>query len=150
MNGKPFKQLCTGDIFRSSHEVRAAEEDDFIKLSGDMNPLHLDEDFAQSSGFRGRLAHGLLVSSFLLRTFGIASDCPGFLCLSQTMRFLKPVYIGDRIEVVVRVVQKSELLRILVLDTTVLNQQGKIVLSGEAKVMMLEKKAHYRRPRCSL
>lgn len=142
MSGKPFEELRKGEIVRWSHEISAEEEDAFIKLSGDMNPLHLDEDFAQSNGFRGRLAHGLLVSSFLVRTFGMVLACPGFLCLSQTMRYLKPVYIGDRIEIIVRVVQKSKSLRMLVLNTTVLNQQGENVLIGEAKVMMLGGKEH--------
>ena len=144
MSGKPFLELRTGDTFRSSHGISAVEEDGFIKLSGDMNPLHLDDDFAQGNGFCGRLAHGLLVSSFLLRTFGGVSDFPGFLCLSQTMRYVQPVYIGDRVEVVVRVAHKSESLRILVLDTTVSNQQGKTVLTGEAKVLLLEQKEHVR------
>jgi 3-hydroxybutyryl-CoA dehydratase len=140
MIGKLFEELCEGEIVRCSHEISAEEENAFIKLSGDMNPVHIDEDFAHNNGFRGRLAHGLLVSSFLLPTFGMVSACPGFLCLSQTIRFLKPVYIGDRIELITRVVQKSESLRVVVLHTTVLNQKGEKVLTGEAKVKMLEEK----------
>ncbi|MGH9426540.1 MAG: MaoC family dehydratase, partial [Terriglobia bacterium] len=136
MTEKRFEELGEGEIVRCSHEISAEEEDAFIKLSGDMNPLHIDEDFAQSNGFDGRLAHGLLISSLLLRTFGMVSGCPGFLCLSQTTRFLKPVYIGDRIELIAKVVQKSESLRVLVLETTVFNQKREKVLTGEAKVMM--------------
>lgn len=124
-----------GKSVRWTHEVTQEDVDGFAHLSGDVNPLHLDDAFARRQGFRGRVAHGMLLGAFLSRVLGTVFPGPGVLWLSQTMRFLQPVYIGDQIEIVVRVVHRSELLRTLVLETTVLNQRGETVLTGEARVM---------------
>jgi len=140
MNGRIFEQLGAAEVARWSHEVTAEDVDSFAQLSGDVNPLHLDDDFARQHGFRGRVVHGMLVSAFLSRVLGTLLPGPGTLWLSQTTRFPLPVFIGDRVDVVVRVKHKSEALRTLVLETTVLNQAGDTVLDGEARVMLLEQR----------
>ena len=138
MTPRPFECLAEGDIGRWQHEITAAEVDRFADLSGDVNPLHLEDTFARRHGFRGRVVHGMLVSAFLSRVLGTVLPGPGVLWLSQNTRFLQPAYIGDTIEVIVRITHRSEALRTLVLETTVLNQRGETILTGEAKVMMLE------------
>jgi acyl dehydratase len=137
MSGKPFAELKQGDTIRWRHEVTAEEVDTFARLSGDVNPLHLDDAFSRQHGFRGRVVHGALVSAFISRVLGTQLPGPGCLWLSQTTRFAQPVYIADPIEVVVRVVYKSESLRTLVLETIVENLRGERVLDGEAKVSVL-------------
>ncbi len=139
MSAKPFAELKQGDTVRWRHEVTADEVDSFARLSGDVNPLHLDDAFGRQHGFRGRVVHGALMSAFISRVLGTELPGPGCLWLSQTMRFARPVYIADPIEVVVRVVHKSESLRTLVLETTVENLRGETVLEGEAKVAVLPK-----------
>ena len=137
MRDHALEGICLGDTVYSSHEISRQDEDDLIRLSGDANPLHSDDAFARQHSFRERLAHGLLVSSCLLPAFAKLSAAPGFLCLSQTLQYRKPVYVGDRLEAVVRVVHKSEATRVLVVATTVLNQEGEPVLTGEAKIQLL-------------
>ena len=137
MSGKSFAELTQGDTVRWRHEVTAEEVDSFARLSGDVNPLHLDDAFGRQHGFRGRVVHGALVSAFISRILGTELPGPGCLWLSQSMRFARPVYVADPIEVVVRVVHKSDSLRTLVLETTVENLRGETLLEGEAKVAVL-------------
>jgi acyl dehydratase len=137
MSGKSFAELEKGDTVRWRHEVTAEEVDAFARLSGDFNPLHLDDAFGREHGFRGRVVHGALVSAFISRILGTELPGPGCLWLSQSMRFTRPVYISEPIEVVVRVIHKSESLRTLVLETIVENLRGEPILVGEAKVTAL-------------
>jgi acyl dehydratase len=137
MSRKSFAELQKGDTIRWRHEVTAEEVDSFARLSGDVNPLHLDDAFGQQRGFRGRVVHGALVNAFISRVLGTELPGPGCLWLSQTTRFAQPIYVADPIEVVVRVVHKSDSLRTLVLETTVENLRGETVLVGEAKVRAL-------------
>jgi acyl dehydratase len=137
MSAKSFAELKQGDTVRWRHAVTAEEVDSFARLSGDVNPLHLDDAFGRQHGFRGRVVHGALVSAFISRVIGTELPGPGSLWLSQTTRFAQPVYIADPIEVVVRVVHKSESLRTLVLETTIVNARGETVMDGEAKVRAL-------------
>ena len=134
MSAKPFAEVREGDTVRWRHEVTPEEVEAFARLSGDVNPLHLDDAFGQQRGFRGRVVHGALVNAYISRILGTELPGSGCLWLSQSTRFSRPVYVADPIEVVVRVVHKSESLRTLVLETTVANQRGEIIVAGEAKV----------------
>jgi len=117
--------------------VTAEDVDGFAGLSGDTNPLHLDDGFARQQGFRGRVVHGMLLGAFLSRVVGTVLPGPGVVWLSQSIRFEKAAYVGDRVEVCVSVKHKSPALRTLVLETKVTNQRDDTLLSGEAKMMML-------------
>jgi 3-oxoacyl-[acyl-carrier protein] reductase len=137
MRPRPFGQLVEGTSVSWSHTVTEADVDAFAALSGDDNPLHLDERFARQNGFRTRVAHGMLVGAFISRVLGTLLPGPGVLWLSQTMRFRRPVYVGEEIEVSGRITHRSEALRTLVLDVSV-RTADEVVLTGEAKVMMLQ------------
>jgi 3-oxoacyl-[acyl-carrier protein] reductase len=138
MHSQTFDALRVGAETRWAHLVTAEEVDAFARLSGDLNPLHLDAGYARRQGFSGRVVHGALVGAFLSRVLGTRLPGPGVLWLSQDTKFLQPVYINDRIEVCVTVKHKAEALRSLLLETTVTNQHGDVVVRGEAKVMLLE------------
>jgi 3-oxoacyl-[acyl-carrier protein] reductase len=135
---RPFATLAAGESVAWQHTVSAEEVDAFVELSGDDNPLHVDDAFARAHGFRGRVVHGMLVGAFLSRVLGTALPGPGVLWLSQSMRFQHAVYVGETIEVEVRIAHKAESLRSLVLETTVRNQAGAVALTGEARVMVLQ------------
>ncbi len=121
-----------------SHVISAEEVEAFIRLSGDTNPLHTNDPFAQQHGFRQRVVHGMLLNAFVSRIIGTVLPGPGALWLSESTRFLRPVYPGDRIEAVIRVAHRSESLQIMVLKTAMTNQRGDPVLEAEAKVMLLK------------
>jgi len=105
----------------------------YADLTGDKNPIHLDEGYAKKTFFKKRIAHGMLVSSFISSI--IANDFPGegSIYLSQELKFLKPCYIGDELEYVVKQVDKVKYK--FYLSTQVYNGNGHLILDGFAVVM---------------
>jgi acyl dehydratase len=134
---KSFAELVQGDVVTWRHAVTAAEVEAFARLSGDVNPLHLDDDFGRQRGFRGRVVHGAFVNALISRILGTQLPGPGCLWLSHNVRFRRPVYIDEDIDITVRVVHKSEALRTLALETTVTNSRGETLVTGDAKVNVL-------------
>lgn len=137
MGAKPFAQLAEDDCARVTVELTGDDVDRFAELSGDVNALHLDDGYARSHGFRSRVVHGMLLSAFLSRVLGTVLPGPGTVWLSQDLRFPKAAYVGDRAEITVRVKHKSDALRTLVLETSMTNEQGDMLMTGEAKTMVL-------------
>jgi 3-oxoacyl-[acyl-carrier protein] reductase len=137
MKRRPFADLAEGEIARWSHQISAANVDAFAELSGDVNPLHVEDDFARKHGFRGRVVHGMLLGAYLSRVLGTVLPGPGVVWLSQSTRFVQPAYVGDRIEVVVRIAHKSPALRTLVLEISISNHREETLMTAEAKVMMV-------------
>jgi len=134
---RPWVTFEVGQEASWTHTILGSEVDDFARLSGDVNPLHLDDDYARRQGFRSRVVHGMLLSAWLSRVLGILLPGPGVLWLSQKTRFAQPAYVGDEITVTVRVTHVSPALRSLVLDTTITNHRQEKLMTGEAKTMML-------------
>jgi len=140
MTSRPFASLAEGEVARWSHEITGSDVDEFARLSGDENPLHMDDEFARRQGYRGRVVHGMLLGAYLSRVVGTVLPGPGVVWLSQDVRFANPAYIGDTIEVCVHVKHKSPALRTLVLESTITNQRGDKLVIGEGKMMMLAQK----------
>ncbi len=115
--------------------VRTVTEADivrFAEVSGDHNPVHLDEEYAAGTQFGGRIAHGSLSASFISAVLGNELPGPGAIYLSQTLKFLAPVRIGNTITASVEVIALREEKRIVILRTDCTNQHGVVVLTGEA------------------
>lgn len=106
----------------------------FARATGDFNPLHLDEEYARKTPFRGRIVHGLLTAGLISALLGNKLPGPGTVYLSQTLRFLSPVRIGDEITATVEIKSIEE--RRIILKTTCTNHNGTVVLSGEAEVLI--------------
>ena len=116
---------------------RTITEDDillFALVSGDHNPIHLDAEYAEKSLFGKRIAHGFLIGSLISAVLGNDMPGPGSIYLGQTLKFLAPIHIGDTVTVTVKVVAIREDKRIITLHTDCTNQNGTLVLSGEATV----------------
>lgn len=129
-------------IGQSASFSRTVTETDFTLfagLSGDYNPIHVDKEYAKQTFFGERISHGLLTASFLSRLLGMHMPGPGSIYVSQTLNFIKPVYIGDTITAQAEVIKIDKAKRLLTLKTTCVNQAGSIVLDGEG-VMKLPKK----------
>jgi acyl dehydratase len=109
--------------------MSAADVDAFAHLSGDLNPLHMSDDFAARTRFGKRVVHGLFTGA-LVSTAHTQLTGPGFAYIGQELRFLGPVFIGDTVNVSVSVVEKKPAKRVLILDTIVRNQRGDKVLTG--------------------
>jgi acyl dehydratase len=124
-----FDDMDIGRSHTLVHTLLDYEVDAFGRLSGDLNPLHMDEEFAGRSPFGQRVVHGLLTAA-LVSAAHTGLTGPGFAYVGQELRFLGPVYINDTVTVTVTVVEKKPSKRVLVLDTMVRNQNGRAVLSG--------------------
>ena len=121
---------------RATHE-RTITDDDivrFAEVSGDRNPVHLDADYAARSPFGQRIAHGFLVGSLISAAIGMDLPGPGSIYLGQTLKFVAPVHIGDTVTVSVEVIKVREDKRLITLRTDCTNQNGTLVLTGEAVV----------------
>lgn len=136
---RPFESFRAGETASVEHLVTESDVNRFGELTGDLNPLHLDDDFARSIGVGGRVAHGMLTMGYVSRVIGTSLPGPGALWFSQAFKFRAPVRIGDRIRVEVSVRHVSPATRVLVLDVTVSNQRNQVVVDGEAQVHLLDK-----------
>lgn len=110
----------------------------FAQASGDTNPVHLDDAYAAGTRFGRRIAHGLLTASVISAILG--NDLPGHgtIYLSQELKFKAPVYLGDTITATVELVKYRQDRRIATFSTTCTNQDGTVVLEGEAVVIAPE------------
>ena len=124
-----FEDIDIGRKHSLERTVTAADVDAFGHLSGDLNPLHMDEEFARRTPFRRRVVHGLFTGA-LVSTTHTQLTGPGFAYVGQELKFLGPVFIGDKLNVEVTVVGKKDAKRILILDTVVSKQGGDKVLAG--------------------
>ncbi len=132
---KDFESIQPGDTAKLSHTVTAKDVETFAGLTGDDNPLHMDEQYAAKTRFKHRVVHGMLTASFLSTIIGTLLPGRGALYLSQELNFKKPVFINDIIDARVTVIQKITVTRMLVLETTISNQHAQVVITGKAKVM---------------
>ncbi|MBS3975707.1 MAG: MaoC family dehydratase [Syntrophomonadaceae bacterium] len=130
-----FEEIKVGDTASFSKTVSEADVYAFAGISGDFNPIHVDAEFARGTRFGQRIAHGILTASLVSTVIGTALPGKNTIYLSQDLRFVAPVFFGDTLTAMVKVAEILPAKRILVLETTVVNQHGKQVLTGQAKVM---------------
>ncbi len=131
-----YIQCAVGEEATLSKTIRDEEIKAFAEISGDKNPLHLDEDYARSTRFGGRIAHGMLVASLISSVLGTKLPGPGAIYLSQELRFLAPVRPGERVTARVKVTQWDRTKAHVTLSTEVVNEEGKPVISGQAKLLV--------------
>jgi 3-hydroxybutyryl-CoA dehydratase len=129
---KPFEAFAVGDRATFTKTITEADLVQFASVSGDRYPLHVDEEYARTTRFGARVAHGLLTASLLSTTNGLLLQRPGGISLAQTLRFLGPVYIGDTITATTEVIEVIAERRRLRCRTTCVNQRGEVVVDGEA------------------
>lgn len=133
--GYDFEQLEVGMSATIGRTVSEADILMFAGVSGDTNPMHLDAEFAASTRFGGRIAHGMLSASYLSTVFGTRLPGPGCIYLSQSLRFKAPVKAGDTVEARVTVVALDAARR-RARFATVCTVAGKPVIEGEAELMI--------------
>jgi len=127
-------------IGQHAEYVRTVTSEDiemFGQVSGDYNPLHFDEDWAKTTMFKGRIAHGILTATYVSTVIGMKLPGPGAIYMSQSMKFRRPVRIGDTITARVEVIGKNDEKELLMLKTVCINQEDKVVLDGEAIVTLM-------------
>lgn len=130
-----IESLSVGMSATSKHTITDETINTFAKVSGDHNPIHLDDDFATASKFGKRIAHGALVSSFFSALF--ASELPGAgaIYVAQNTRFIKPVFIEDTVIAEVKITH-IDVPKHRVYFSTICYVNDVIVLSGDAEIYM--------------
>ncbi len=131
-----FQEIKIGHTKEFKIVVTKSLVDDFTHLSGDFNPIHIDENYAKSRKFKNRIVHGMLLASFLSRMVGMYLPGKRALYVSQSLEFHNPCFIDDEITVVGKVSDKSESTRMIKIDSEILNNKNEILLKGVGKVIV--------------
>ena len=125
-----------GQTAQLTKQIKDSDVRTFAELTGDQNPIHIDEAYAETTRFGKRIAHGMLVAGLISNELGNQLPGPGAIYLSQTLRFCAPVYLGDVITLTVEIAKIRADKPIVTLATTCTNQWGKVVIEGEAALMV--------------
>jgi acyl dehydratase len=128
-------ELKLGASASRTKRITAEDIEAFARASGDMNPVHLDAAYAATTPFGRRIAHGLLTASIVSAVLGNDLPGPGTIYMSQELKFKAPVYLDDEITATVELIRYREDRRIATFRTVCTNQEGKLVLEGEAVVI---------------
>ncbi|MCJ0972449.1 MaoC family dehydratase [Pseudomonas sp. PS1] len=131
----PIEAIQTGMTVSYSQTITDADIKAYAGLSGDHNPVHVNDEYANSSRFGKRIAHGLMSAGFFSALFGTRLPGPGCVYVSQSLRFKRPVYMGDTVVATVKVCSVDITKRRVFFDT-VCTVGGKIVINGEAEIYM--------------
>ncbi|MGA3209399.1 MAG: MaoC family dehydratase [Syntrophales bacterium] len=134
-----IKERTSFTIGEEATRTRIISDDDimtFARISGDDNPVHMNDDYAKGTMFKGRIAHGMLVAGLISAVCGTMLPGPGAIYLSQQLRFLAPVRPGDQVTARAKVTEWNQEKGRVTLFTEVKNQEGVAVISGEARLVM--------------
>jgi 3-hydroxybutyryl-CoA dehydratase len=130
-----YIEINVGDTFEQNFIVTDDKVRGFAAVSGDDNPLHIDEEFAKNTRFGKRIAHGMLIASFISKVLGRDFPGDGTIYVSQEVRFKRPVFIDDTVTVKIEVLEKKDEKNRIILSTDVYNSEGKKVVEGKAEVL---------------
>src|SRR4051794_32023167 len=128
--------FSVGDSAEITKTIEQADIDAFADVTGDHNPVHVDEEFAKTTRFGRRIAHGMLTASLISAVLAKKLPGEGSVYLGQTLQFVAPVFPGDEITARVTVREVREDKPILKLETVCVNQRDAVVIRGEATVMV--------------
>ena len=128
-------KLSIGDSAEITKTIEQADIDAFAQVTGDHNPVHVDEEFAKTTRFGRRIAHGMLTASLISAVLANKLPGEGSVYLGQTLQFVAPVFPGDEITARVTVKEIREDKPIVKLETVCVNQRGEVVIRGEATVL---------------
>lgn len=138
--GKTIDKMKIGDSAQISNTITEKTIKDFAEATGDFNPIHLNQTYAEKTYFKGRIAHGVLSVGYISSVLGNLLPGPGGILLSQDVKFLAPVRIGDVITARVEVIELMPEKNRVKFKTTCTNQNGKVVVDGTAWSLCPEKK----------
>lgn len=134
MIGKTMAELKVGDSAQFAKTVSEADVYLYAGVTGDLNPAHINEQYAEQTYFKTRIAHGMLTAGFVSAVIGCHLPGPGSVYLSQELKFLAPVKIGDTITAQVEIIGLDAEKGRATLSTECFNQNGEKVLTGTALV----------------
>ena len=134
-NKIPLEEIKIGMNVSYSQTITDADVKAFSGISGDRNPIHLDEQYAEKSRYKKRIAHGLMTASYFSALFGTKIPGEGCVYVSQSLNFKRPVYIGDTVVATVEVIS-VDLAKKRVFFRTTCKVKNKVVTDGEAELFV--------------
>lgn len=134
MNDYSFEEITIGLSVLFEVKVEAWMFNSFRNITGDVNPLHCDVDYARSKGYSNAVSYGMLTASFLSTLAGVYLPGKRSLIHSVETKFARPVYAGDTLKIEGKVTEKNDLFKLLTLKVTMFNQNNDKVLKGIMKV----------------
>lgn len=135
MNSLTIDKINVGDKAETSKQFYETDVLDFARISTDFNPAHVDKEYAEKTMFKKQIVHGMLVGSLFSSIFGVQLPGLGSIYTKQSLKFVKPVYFGDKITATVTVKELIFERNRVVFDCEAKNQNGEIVIIGEAEIM---------------
>jgi len=130
--GKTIDKLNIGDKASLTKQITESDVLRFAEVTGDRNPIHLDQEYASKTRFKERIAHGMLTASLISAVISTRLLGPGNIYVSQSLEFKAPVKLGDVIQAEVELIEKIPEKNRVRLKTTCRNQNGTVVIDGEA------------------
>jgi len=134
MSELAYEDIKVGDEASLTRTITEVHIVNYAGLTGDMNPVHMDQEHAAQSMFGERIAHGMLVAGLISAVLGTQLPGPNSIYLGQDLSFTAPVKIGDTVRVTVTVTSKRDDKRIIKLRTTAVNQRREMVIDGTAVI----------------
>lgn len=125
-----FSELNIGDKGEITKVITKEDVEKFIEICGDVNPIHVDDEFAKNTPLERKIVHGILTSSLISTVVGTKVPGPGSVWIDQNLRFLLPVRINDTITAKSEILSKIENRQQVLVRTTCVNQAGEIVIDG--------------------
>jgi acyl dehydratase len=130
---EPFDELEIGEVAKTSKHIVEDDVKKFSDVTGDSNPLHLDEEYAEDTIFGGRIVHGVLLDGIISATL---ADLPGtVIYISKETEFLKPVYVNSAVTAISEIVDVGDENRFTI-DSRLLNEDGEVVMKGTSRVQV--------------
>ena len=131
-----FDEIEIGNSREFKITITDSMVDEFAKISGDFNPLHVDEKYAQATKFGKRVAHGMLLASFLSQMVGMYLPGKHALYSSQTLEFHNPCFVGNKISVTSKIIDKSQSTKIVKIESKIFDEENKLLLYGIGRIVV--------------
>ena len=136
---RPYAEIEEGETASITKMISEADIVNYAGIIGDFNPVHVNPEYAKTTMFGERIAHGMLTASFISTLVGCCLPGINALYLSQEVKFVRPVKIGDTVTATAEVIEKIAAKRRIIMKTVVTNQRGEIVIVGKAVAMVMKK-----------
>ena len=133
-----FKEIQIGDSASIERIISLEDIEIFSNLTGDKNPLHVDQSFAEKAKFGARVAHGMLTSLFISTLIGVTLPGEGSIITNISLDFRKPVFIDDSLRTTIEVAKKIDLSKQVHFKIKICNQHSEVVISGIVKAICRE------------
>lgn len=132
-----YNKIKEGDSFEIKRKISIKNINSFIKLTGDINPIHTNEENSRKAGFKGIMAHGLHASSFFPTVFRKLCHDEDSICLTFNLNFEKPIYSNEELRIKGTIKKKVECLRVLIIKIEMFDKDDNLLITGEAMIKVV-------------